>query len=174
MVSTRPIQKCVIADDTRSPRELVANWLRACQFECHVAENGLQAWESICCDPPDLLITDLEMPVLCGLELLERVRQSDDKQIRELPVLVMTSLRDGHMLEVVKSLGGNALLHKPLAKKPTLSVVLNLIAGRHALGSEVDDHHDMPRSVVSPTLRRLLATVASQPFLSGDSGRESQ
>lgn len=164
-------KRCVIADDTRAFRELIARWLRSCHFRCELAENGLQAWELIETEPPDLLVTDLEMPKLCGLELLERIRQADQKSIRKLPVLVMTSLQDGQTLNIVRSIGGNGLLHKPLDRQATLSVVLNLVAGKHALDRINDPDPKCPsgqNGVISPTLRRLLSTVASYRNDSGN------
>ena len=46
-------------------------------MQCRVAENGEQAWALIKSSPPDLLITDLEMPSLNGLELLNLCREAD-------------------------------------------------------------------------------------------------
>ncbi|QDV45583.1 Regulator of RpoS [Stieleria neptunia] len=156
-------KRCVIADDVRSSRAKVGTWLDDCEFDCVLAENGLEAWRSIQNHPPDLLITDLEMPGLCGLELLERIRQSGNEGIRQLPVLVMTSLLDGQTLNVVRKLGGDGLLQKPLDKETTLSVILDLIAGKQCLQQiNVSGEDSIPRSdgVISPTLRRLLKTVA--------------
>ncbi|WP_197454299.1 response regulator [Stieleria varia] len=153
----------MIADDVRASRETVATWMQECGFQCTLAKNGLQAWQAICHQPPDLLITDLEMPGLCGLELLERIRQSDYEPISSVPVLVMTSLRDGQTLTIVQQMGGDALLQKPLCKQSTLSVVLDLVAGDHASRRVVhplDDSVVTGSGVISPTLRRLLKTVA--------------
>ncbi|MDV6029267.1 MAG: response regulator [Phycisphaera sp. RhM] len=156
-------KRCVIADDVRSSRAKVGKWLNGCGFDCVLAENGLEAWESIQNHPPDLLVTDLEMPLLCGLELLEKVRQSDNKRIGRLPVLVMTSLLDSQTLNVVRKLGGDGLLQKPLDKEKTLSVILELVAGKNCLQRfSVPDSDSNPSGdgVISPTLRRLIKTVA--------------
>ncbi|WP_372895240.1 PleD family two-component system response regulator [Stieleria sp.] len=156
-------KRCVIADDVRSSRAKVGKWLDGCGFDCVLAENGLEAWESIQNHPPDLLVTDLEMPLLCGLELLEKVRQSDNGRIRKLPVLVMTSLLDGQTFNVVSRMGGDGLLQKPLDRETTLSVILDLIAGKKCLEQiSVADSDSIPcgEGVISPTLRRLIKTVA--------------
>ncbi|TWU31145.1 response regulator [Novipirellula artificiosorum] len=102
MPNSAPPKRCVIADDVRASREIVGKWRRACGFECRVAENGQVAWELIKEQPSDLLVTDLEMPELCGLELLEKTRQAGDESIRKMPVLVMTSLHDGQTLNIVQ------------------------------------------------------------------------
>ncbi len=103
------------------------------------------------------------MPKLCGLELLQKIRQADNERIRKLPVLVMTSIHDGQTLSVVQQLGGDGLLQKPLDKQATLAVILELVAGRHSLAPLTladDDRRVHGRGVISPTLRRLLKTVA--------------
>ncbi|TWU48361.1 response regulator [Rubripirellula reticaptiva] len=156
-------KRCVIADDVRASRKTVSAWLRQNEFECTEVEDGLLAWDAICEQPPDLLVTDLEMPNLCGLELLEKVRHAENEQIRQIPVLVMTSLRDGQTLNVVRSLGGSGLLHKPLDMQATLSVILNLVAGHDNIRSYsqcVGDAGSPIDGAISPTLRRLLKTVA--------------
>ncbi|MCS7469770.1 response regulator [Stieleria sp. ICT_E10.1] len=163
MTEDAPPKRCVIADDVRSSRAKVGNWLDGCGFDCVFAENGLEAWESIRNHPPDLLVTDLEMPLLCGLELLEKIRRSDNKRIGQLPVLVMTSLLDSQTLDVVRKLGGDGLLQKPLDKENTLSVILDLIAGKKCLqrfSARDSDCSPSGEGVISPTLRRLIKTVA--------------
>ncbi len=163
MSDPTPPKRCVIADDVRASRDTVGSWLGECGFECSLAENGQRAWELMNEQPPDLLVTDLEMPILCGLELLEKTRQATDQRICKIPVLIMTSLRDGQTLKIVRQMGGDGLLQKPLDKLATLSLILDLVSGRvgeqfglHPGEDEgVEDH-----GLISPTLRRLLKTVA--------------
>ncbi|WP_186776238.1 response regulator [Rubripirellula reticaptiva] len=153
----------MIADDVRRSRETIGKWLRECGFECRLAQNGRLAWEMIKEQPPELLVTDLEMPELCGLELLEKIRQADDESIRKLPVLVMTSLHDGQTLKIIQKLGGDGLLQKPLDKQATFSVIRDIVSARYSLQQTMhpgDEKCIKDRGVISPTLRRLLNKVA--------------
>ncbi len=163
MPDPAPPKRCVIADDVRSSREAVGVWLRECGFECLLSEDGKQAWDNVESQPPDLLITDLEMPNLCGLELLEKIRGAEDERINQVPVLVMTSLQDGQTSRVVQQMGGDGLLQKPLDKQSTLAVILELVSGRHSFRPILqprDDFNLNDNGKISPTLRRLLITVA--------------
>ena len=163
MPDSAPPKRCVIADDVRASRETVGSWLRECGFECALAGNGQHAWELVKEQPPDLLVTDFEMPVLCGLELLEKTREADDEQLCELPVLVMTSLCDRQTLNIVQQMGGDGLLQKPLDKRATLATILDLISSRKSLQQIVysDDENSVKgKGMISPALRRLLQTVA--------------
>ncbi len=137
-------------------------WLRDCGFDCALAENGQQAWDLICECHTDLLLTDLEMPEMCGLELLQKVRHAADERICKLPVLVMTSLRDGQTLNVVLQMNGDGLFQKPLDRQATLSAILDLVAGRTSLRHIAQSGNTCVQGngLISPTFRRLLKTVA--------------
>jgi len=164
MPQDEELKRCLIADDVRASREILRAWLCQCRFECTVTSNGEEAWKAIHENPPDLLVTDIEMPDCSGLELLQRIRHHTSPRIKSIPVLVVTSLHDGQMREAVQRLGGNGLLVKPLDKGSTFSVVLEvLVAGLKPGELVVSETHDCsPRDgLVSPTLRRLLQTVAA-------------
>ncbi|QDT04698.1 Chemotaxis protein CheY [Rubripirellula lacrimiformis] len=162
MLQSEKSVRCLIADDVRASREVVLTWLKECQVDCEVAVDGQQAWEAIQRRPPNLLITDLDMPIISGLELIQRIRQSVDDAICQIPVLVVTGLCDGKAAKVVQTMGGNGLLQKPLDKRCTISAVLNLLSeeadqavtsGSAVLASQPGD------GMISPTLRRLIATM---------------
>jgi CheY-like chemotaxis protein len=70
--------------------------LRAAEFklkraghDVEVASDGQEAWELIEERPPDVLVTDYQMPRMDGLQLIERVRQ--DPGLQELPILLLTA-----------------------------------------------------------------------------------
>ncbi len=51
--------------------------------------NGESAWESILRDPPQLVVTDLQMPRMDGLELIKRMRS--DPNLKDIPVILLTA-----------------------------------------------------------------------------------
>jgi CheY-like chemotaxis protein len=63
--------------------------------------------------PPDLVVLDLEMPKLNGLQVLSIIRQS--KTADELPIVVLTGERQKHTVQAAIELGANDYLIKPLA-----------------------------------------------------------
>jgi len=167
MSSSAPAKRCLIADDVRSLHVMLSSWLSQCGMDCVFAGSGEQAWEQIQQQPPHLVITDIEMPCGSGLELLLSIRRHADPAIRQIPVLVMTSLVDSQIERTVQQFGGDGLLIKPLERESVYSVVLELLAGRnlHAISNEplepevCSPEGDGP---ISPTLRRLLRVVAQQ------------
>ncbi|QDS90752.1 hypothetical protein EC9_49680 [Rosistilla ulvae] len=168
MPNLEQTKRCVIADDVRASREILRSWLCDCQFECVLAADGDEAWEAIQREPPDLLITDIEMPNCCGLKLLQRVRADPSPQIHSIPVVMITSLHDGQIEQTIERLGGNGLLAKPLDQYSTYAIVLAVLA---AAGTDqekliVSDPNGKISGdgLVSPTFRRLL-----KPLFSSDS-----
>src|SRR5258707_1137573 len=58
-------------------------------FDVRCTSDGLEAWEAICHERPDILITDFQMPRLNGLELIARLR--DHSVTYDLPVIMLTA-----------------------------------------------------------------------------------
>ena len=65
----------LVADDERVIREGIRRILSKENLEIFLAENGLQAWEALQQQSFDLLLVDLKMPQLDGMELLQRVKK---------------------------------------------------------------------------------------------------
>ncbi len=79
--------RILIVEDDRKLAEFVARGLRAERFAVDLAANGRDGERCIQCYPYDLLILDLMLPQLSGMELLRRVRRNQ----ASLPVLILTA-----------------------------------------------------------------------------------
>ena len=89
-----------------------------------VCNDGAAAWDRHCRTPPiDLLITDVFMPVLTGVDLLERVRA--EPRLEHLPAVVITSGGEKERAEL-QALGVTLFLHKPV-KYPDLADTVRFI-----------------------------------------------
>lgn len=82
--------RVLLAEDTAVTRQLLAQILQQGGFEVLAVPDGAQALAALRTQPPDLLLTDVEMPELGGLELVRRVRA--DPRTADLPVVLLTSL----------------------------------------------------------------------------------
>lgn len=82
----------LIVDDARLMRHLLAHFVESIGYSAVHAENGLVAWQILSRDAPDLIITDLEMPVVSGMQLIHQVRNSTDRRIRPIPIFVCSSI----------------------------------------------------------------------------------
>lgn len=77
----------LIVDDSVVDRKLAGGCLKNCDFEVTFACDGREALELMADDPPDLVVTDLQMPEVDGLELVKQIR----KLHRQIPVILMTA-----------------------------------------------------------------------------------
>jgi two-component system chemotaxis sensor kinase CheA len=82
--------KVLLAEDTGFFRAVIANYLESIGCEVKVARDGLEAWEMLGQAAYDLLVTDIVMPGLNGIELTERVR--DAAAFKHMPIIALTSL----------------------------------------------------------------------------------
>ena len=92
------------------------------------AVDGPQALERVSINPPDLLILDLVMPGMTGLEVLSFVQKLN----AELPVVIATSDVQRATAESARQRGARALVNKPLVRDEVQSVVMNALAGGHS------------------------------------------
>ena len=70
-------KRVLIVDDEIHIVHVVAIKLRNNDYEVISADNGAEAFELACSEKPDIIVTDFQMPVMTGLELVEKVRQCD-------------------------------------------------------------------------------------------------
>jgi len=80
----------LVVDDSITTRTLERNILENLGYRVSVAVDGREGWESLQAGEFDLIITDIEMPVMNGFELTERIKSSG--QYGSIPVIIVTSL----------------------------------------------------------------------------------
>jgi CheY-like chemotaxis protein len=84
-----------------------------CKLTCTVAANGKEALTKLHSSDhlPEIIFLDLEMPVMNGYVFLQEIKK--DIALREIPVVVLTTLHDQHVAERTRKLGANAFVTKP-------------------------------------------------------------
>ena len=103
--------KILVVDDEATDRELVKRCLApVANLEPSFAHTGEDAWEYVQKDPPDIVLTDLRMPGIDGIEVLRRVR----KKHPDMAVVILTGHgTDKDEKEAIR-LGASAYLKKPV------------------------------------------------------------
>lgn len=81
-------RRILAVDDSATAREMTRRLLTQRGYQADVAGDGWEAWQALHQHPYDLVLTDLEMPGLDGLELIRRIRR--DPRLLHLPVILMT------------------------------------------------------------------------------------
>jgi two-component system chemotaxis sensor kinase CheA len=107
--TTRRVRVLVV-DDSITTRTLEKNILETAGFDVQVAIDGTEAWEMLGELEFDVVISDVEMPNMNGLELTRRIKEHS--QTRHLPVILLTSLSKPEQREAGLSAGADAYLVK--------------------------------------------------------------
>jgi heterodisulfide reductase subunit A len=79
--------KILVVDDEEIMRESLKSWLEEDGYSVAAAESGIAALDMLPAYEPNLIILDLKMPGMDGMEALKRIRQMDPK----LPVIMVTA-----------------------------------------------------------------------------------
>lgn len=116
----------IAVDDVRSMRWRVHRLMSRYGQRIRLASNGRQALQLAKSAPPDLLITDLEMPGGDGFGLIGALRRSDDARLRTLPIMVCSSRGDKLYLDRALDIGADLFVTKPLDARELRIALENL------------------------------------------------
>lgn len=125
-ISVYPARGLVV-EDSRAVRAMVSRFLVDRHIVATEASDGLFAWYLLMKQRFDVVITDVEMPLWTGLDLVHAMRISHNLWIRETPVIVTSSLKSSAIDDVVASFPLTYFMPKPL-EVAQLDVMLRLVA----------------------------------------------
>jgi two-component system chemotaxis response regulator CheY len=120
------VKEVLVVDDSKVMREMVIACLRpesALSFT--QAASGLEAIEKLSLMAFDLVLLDLNMPDIGGIEVVEFVRSQD--KLRELPIIIVTTRGDDASREQALRAGASQFMTKPFTPAQLLSEVRNLL-----------------------------------------------
>jgi signal transduction histidine kinase/CheY-like chemotaxis protein len=123
--------RVLLADDNSDIRDLVSRYLRMMGLTVTTAEDGGQALEQALRDRPDVLLMDIEMPVLTGHEVIQRLRGGG----YELPILALTAHPEGPEIEAAMAEGCDGFVAKPVNRDRLYSALREVLPapdGTHA------------------------------------------
>jgi len=114
----------LLVEDTPDTRAFMQLLLESEGFEVVCKEDGAEALSFLCKDRPDIILTDLMMPNVSGIELIERVRANSD--LSYLPIIAMTAFNSGPIAKA-KEAGANIVVKKPVGIEALVSNVRQLL-----------------------------------------------
>jgi diguanylate cyclase (GGDEF)-like protein len=133
-LTARP--RILVADDSRIVRAIIAQHLRD-RFEVREAADGESAWQAILLDASiRIVLTDLSMPKVDGLELIGRTRASRVQRIRELPIVVLSAADEQAECDRAATAGATDFVAKGVGAdelNSRLELLLKLSSTRDAL-----------------------------------------
>jgi two-component system chemotaxis response regulator CheY len=127
-VTTRDI---LVVDDSKVMREMVIACLRGePNMVFAQAASGLEAIEKLSLASYALVVLDLNMPDIGGVEVVEFVRSQD--HLRALPILIVTTRGDDTSRARVMTAGASSFMTKPFTPEGLIAAVRDLLSGRPA------------------------------------------
>ncbi|MDB2415344.1 response regulator [Rickettsiales bacterium] len=117
-------KKVLIVDDSPTMRSLVKTTLQQESWETITAQNGLKALKEIRNESVDLIITDINMPDMGGIELITELRKND--KTKSTPILIITTEGNDKTRNAGKEAGASGWIVKPFDPRTLLAAVNKL------------------------------------------------
>lgn len=121
-------KKILVIDDSTTARQLILNHLEGLKHNIIEAADGDEGLQKAQDENVDLIFSDINMPQMNGLEMVERLKKNP--KTAGIPICMLTTETGSEELLRAKGLGVNAFLVKPIKKEQILAVVNGLLAKR--------------------------------------------
>ena len=117
----------MVVEDNDLNRKLFCDVLRANGFEVDPVADGETVLETARSTAPDLIIMDIQLPGVSGVDLIEAAKR--DTFLRAIPVLAVTAFAAKGDEERIRAAGASGYLAKPVSISPFMSAVKQLVEG---------------------------------------------
>jgi two-component system chemotaxis response regulator CheY len=117
--------RVLTVDDSRTILAMLHHTLSNAGFEVLQAEDGKQGLEVLKAQTVDVVITDINMPVMDGIEFIKNVRASG--QYQSLPILILTTETSQDKRDQGKAAGGTGWIVKPFDPEKLISVINRVV-----------------------------------------------
>jgi putative nucleotidyltransferase with HDIG domain len=147
------IENILVVDDEEAIREVVSTMLESKGYRCTSVHNGRAALEQVKMATPDLVLSDMIMPEMDGLKLLEWMRQYDP----DVPVIMVTAIHDiSTALEAIRR-GAYDYILKPFEKEQLFLGVGRALQHRRLVIDNRNYQRELEQKVEERTRRLQLA-----------------
>ena len=118
--------RCLVVEDSQVMRQLLVFALqRVRELDVTEADDGVDALRKLAGNRFDLIITDINMPIMDGLKLVKRIRS--DETYNEVPIIVVTTEGSQEDRQRALALGANAYITKPIQGPQVVAKVKELL-----------------------------------------------
>ncbi|MDR3626962.1 MAG: sigma-54 dependent transcriptional regulator [Ignavibacteriaceae bacterium] len=156
-------QKIVIIDDDESMLETLVSFLNPEDYSIYTASESRKGLEIIKNERPDLVISDLKMPYMDGLELLMKTKKIEES----IPILIMTAYDNSESIIKAMQFGAYDYIEKPIEREKFKILVKHALETKRlseklaVLDSENKIEPDLVNSLVgkSPQIREIMKKI---------------
>ncbi|HEX5661589.1 MAG TPA: response regulator [Polyangiales bacterium] len=118
--------RCLVVEDSQVMRQLLVFALqRVREIEVTEADDGVDALRKLNGNRFDIIITDINMPIMDGLKLVKRIRS--DETYKDVPIIVVTTEGSQEDRQRALALGANAYITKPIQGPQVVAKVRELL-----------------------------------------------
>lgn len=128
----------LVADDVEGQRLILEMLLSVDGYEVVTVPDGKAALDYLKEHTPDLAILDVKMPYISGIDVCARMKRIP--RLKEIPVIILTALRDEATLRMAKASNADLFILKPLEGKDFRSSVRELLEARGEARRDEVDH----------------------------------
>jgi CheY-like chemotaxis protein len=125
----RPIT-VLLVDDNEASLDMMSEYLQDKGYRVILARNGREAVQRAREDRPDLILMDVQMPGMDGLEAIRHIRSDSGPGEAGVPIIALTALAMPGDRERCIEAGANGYLSKPVSPKGLIDVIQMQLAGR--------------------------------------------
>ncbi|MFP5272670.1 response regulator [Coleofasciculus sp.] len=154
--------RILVVDDNSDLRAYVGSILRQSGYQVWTARNGEEGWQMTQKCYPQLIVTDLMMPVMSGLDLIHTIRGS--QEFKGIPIILLTAKADEASRIEGTEKGADAYLSKPFNDRELLAEVRNLLA----LKEQEQRVIELNRYLTESVLKRFLPPAMVQKAARGE------
>ncbi len=128
--------KVMVVDDDRMTLRLVRTLLEPWGIKVHILNNSLEFWNELESVKPDLVILDVQMPNIDGIELCQLLR--NDSRWAWLPIIFLTGQRDPQTIQQVFSAGADDFINKPVVAAELITRIFNRLERTRLLREQAE------------------------------------
>ena len=125
-------KKVLVVDDDPDILDVVTMILESQDYQVVVARDGIECFDRLGAEKPDLLILDLLMPKMDGFAVYKELKEPKWSEYQGMPILILSSVREEasrrrYELETGRELGADDYLEKPISPEVLLASVEKLL-----------------------------------------------
>ena len=114
-------RRILVVEDQEDNRQILRDLLGSVGYEMTEAENGEQALAAVKAQPPDLILMDIQLPLLDGYEATRRIKA--DPQLKHIPIIVVTSYALSGDEAKARAAGCDDYVTKPFSPRELLAKI---------------------------------------------------
>jgi Response regulators consisting of a CheY-like receiver domain and a winged-helix DNA-binding domain len=115
----------LLVDDTKTVLLLEGMLVQSAGFETVTAADGMEAIASVKRSPPDLIVMDIAMPVMDGIEACRILKANP--QTKQIPIVMLTTMGDKKSIEKARAAGCDDYITKPVQKQELIKKIKALL-----------------------------------------------